>query len=79
MGYPGLLLLVGIIVLALMSAWRIRFATRGDPDLADIRIYASAVQMSLVAYVVGITFLHGQYLEMFWHLVGLGIAGPGVI
>jgi probable O-glycosylation ligase (exosortase A-associated) len=74
MGYPGLFLLVAIIVLALLSAWRIRASTRGDPELADIRVYASAVQMSLVAYVVGMTFLHGQYLEMFWHTIGLGVA-----
>jgi len=30
--------------------------------------------MSLVAYAIGITFLSGQYSEMFWHFIALGAA-----
>jgi probable O-glycosylation ligase (exosortase A-associated) len=74
MGYPGLVLMAAIIVNALHSAWRIRRKTRGDPALRDLRAYATAMQMTLVAYIVGNTFLSGQYNEMFWHFVGFGVA-----
>ncbi|MEZ5320111.1 MAG: putative O-glycosylation ligase, exosortase A system-associated [Vicinamibacterales bacterium] len=74
MGYPGLILMVTIIVGGLGSAWRIGRKARGDPALLDFRSYARAMQATLVAYVVGMTFLHGQYSEMFWHFVGLGVA-----
>jgi probable O-glycosylation ligase (exosortase A-associated) len=74
MGYPGLVLFVGIIVTAFLTCSRIRRATRGVAALRDIRSYAGAMQMSLIAYVVGMTFLPGQYNEMFWHLIGLTIA-----
>jgi hypothetical protein len=73
MGYPGLLLLVAIIGGGLFSTWRIRRRTKGDPALRDVRAYASAIIASLVAYAVGMTFLNGQYLEMFWHIVALGV------
>jgi len=74
MGYPGFILFVLIIGNGLYISWRIRWRARKDPALKDIKAYASAMQMSLVAYVVGNTFLNGQYNEMFWHMVGLGIA-----
>jgi probable O-glycosylation ligase (exosortase A-associated) len=74
MGYPGLILLVMTIVGGIWSAMLIRWRTRGDPELRDLRSYASAIMASLVAYVVGMTFLNGQYLEMFWHFIALGVA-----
>jgi putative inorganic carbon (hco3(-)) transporter len=74
MGYPGLLLFVSIILVALHMCRRIRLATRDNPDVRDIHSYAIALQTSFIAYIVGMTFLNGQYNEMFWHLVGLTIA-----
>jgi probable O-glycosylation ligase (exosortase A-associated) len=74
MGYPGLILLAAVILGALFSALRIRRRARGDPSQRDVQAYASALMASLVAYIVGMTFLNGQYLEMFWHLIALGVA-----
>lgn len=74
MGYPGLVLLVAVIVVALHTCRKVRRAVRGRPDLADLQSYAIALQTSFIAYVVGMTFLNGQYMEMFWHFVGLSVA-----
>jgi probable O-glycosylation ligase (exosortase A-associated) len=77
MGYPGLILLVGNLVVAFLTCWRIRRSARGDPDLKDFRAYAGAMQGTLVAYAVGVTFLNGQYHEMFWHMLGMTVALDG--
>lgn len=74
MGYPGLILLVAIILVALHTCRRVRRSVRGIPELADLQSYAVALQTSFIAYIVGMTFLNGQYLEMFWHFVGLTVA-----
>ena len=73
-GYPGLILFVLIIVSALYSLYSVRRRTKGVPEMKDARTYAAAMQMSLVAYIVGNTFLSGQYNEMFWHFIGLCVA-----
>jgi hypothetical protein len=52
----------------------VRLSTKGRADLADLRAYAGALQASFVAYIVGMTFLNGQYAEMLWHFVGLTVA-----
>lgn len=74
MGYPGLILMVAIILVALHTCRRVRLETRGKPDLRDLQAYAIALQTSFIAYIVGMTFLSGQYLEMFWHFIGLSVA-----
>jgi putative inorganic carbon (HCO3(-)) transporter len=74
MGYPGLVLFVLIVAGALHSSFRLSWRTRRHPAARDLRAYSSAMFASLVAYVVAMTFLSGQYLEMFWHLVGLSMA-----
>jgi probable O-glycosylation ligase (exosortase A-associated) len=76
MGYPGLVLLVAVIVVAFVTCWRVRRSAR-DPALKDFRAYAGAMQATLVVYVVGVTFLNGQYNEMFWHFIGLTVALDG--
>lgn len=73
-GYPGLVLFVLIILSALYNLWSIRRRTKHVPEMKDARTYAGAMQMSIVAYIVGNTFLSGQYLEMFWHFMGLCVA-----
>ena len=74
MGFPGLVLLVAVILVALQTCRKVRRAVRGRPDLGDLQSYGIALQTSFIAYIVGMTFLNGQYLEMFWHFVGLSVA-----
>jgi O-antigen ligase len=73
-GYPGLILFVLIVLLTLSSLYSIRRRTKDVPAMKDARIYAAGMQMSMVAYIVGDTFLAGQYNEMFWHFIGLCVA-----
>jgi probable O-glycosylation ligase (exosortase A-associated) len=74
MGYPGLMLLVSIILVSLQTCRRVRVGSKKRKDLRDLELYAIALQTSFVAYCVGMSFLNGQYVEMFWHYVGLTVA-----
>jgi O-antigen ligase len=73
-GYPGLILYLLIVLSALYALSSIRRRTKGLPEMQHARTYAAGMQMSLVAYIVGATFLSFQYNEMFWHLIGLTVA-----
>lgn len=74
MGYPGLIFFVLVVSMAILTSRQVRRRARGRPDGPALAAYASALQMSFVAYAVGDTFLHGQYTELFWHLIGMNIA-----
>lgn len=74
MGYPGLILLVAVIVATYYRCSQIARKARSNPETRDLASYAAAIQISLVAFAVGNTFLNGQYGENFWHLIGLAAA-----
>jgi putative inorganic carbon (hco3(-)) transporter len=78
MGYPGLLLIVTILLVAIANCRRILRSDRNDSEMFELRAYASALQASLVVFVVGGTFLNAQYSEMFWHFIALGTALTGI-
>jgi len=71
LGYPGLVLFVGLFASSLWSCWYVSFKCRRDPEKRDLRIYANALMASLAAYGVGGTFLPLQYNEMAWHFMAL--------
>ena len=73
LGYPGLLLFITNLALALLSCRRVRrhAAATGDEEL---RTYAIALEASFAAALVGGSFVSFQYNEMMWHFVGLSIA-----
>jgi len=73
LGYPGLLLFISILALALNSCRRVRKAAVAQ-GAANMAAYATAMQSSLIVYIVGGTFLSAQYSEMYWHFIGLTIA-----
>jgi O-antigen ligase len=73
MGYPGLILMIALLTNACVTVIRVRRKASRDPALADLKAYAGSLQMSLAAYIVGMTFLNGQYNEMLWHLLALGV------
>jgi putative inorganic carbon (hco3(-)) transporter len=74
LGYPGLILLLGNLLIALFSCWRVFRGTRDDPEKRELGLYANALLTSLIVFSVGGTFLSNQYNEMFWHFVGLSAA-----
>jgi probable O-glycosylation ligase (exosortase A-associated) len=74
LGIPGTSLFVLTIMLAFLGFRGIRRAPPGHPEIDAARPYAIALEMSLVAYLIGGTFLNGQYSELFWHMIGFSIA-----
>ena len=74
LGYPGFILFVSQVLLAFVAAWRARRVAALDPELADLRKFAFAIEAALVAFVIGGSFVPFQYNEMFWHVIGLSIA-----
>jgi probable O-glycosylation ligase (exosortase A-associated) len=74
MGYPGLTLFIGALLMALWSCSRVRARAKREPAQRELAIYANALTTSLIVFAVGGTFLSAQYTEMYWHLVGLTTA-----
>ena len=73
-GYARLTFFVSVFVLALTFARRPRRVALKNESLADVAKFATAVEASLMTYAAGACFVPVQYLEMFWHIVGLAIA-----
>jgi probable O-glycosylation ligase (exosortase A-associated) len=74
MGFPGLGLLLALILHALFTLQRTRRFARSDPQFEHLGIFATAVQTSLLVFVLGGSFLPAQYSEMLWHYLGLAAA-----
>ncbi len=74
LGYPGLVLLVSNLLMALFSCWRVFRMTKRDPDRRELAAYANALIASFCVFAVAGTFLSSQYNEMFWHFIGLSAA-----
>ncbi len=74
LGYPGLLLFVLQLILAFHACALARRAARRNAEHQVLARYAVALEAAFVAYAVGGTFLPFQYLEMYWHFIGLSIA-----
>ena len=77
LGVPGLLLFVALFVSAFKTCRRVLALTRANPEneaLEEIGKYASALRYSLIAFIVGGTFVSMQYNEMVWHLLALSFA-----
>jgi O-antigen ligase len=74
LGYVGASLFVLNFTLALHGTARVRRAAARKIVPAELGVFATALEASLVVFSVGGTFLSAQYIEMLWHLVGLSIA-----
>lgn len=74
LGYTGLLLFIGIVFLSWRACRRVRnLAKRGEIP-GPLGPYAIAIEASLLAFVVGGSFVSFHYNEMLWHFFGLSIA-----
>lgn len=79
MGYPGLILLIVLLIQGMYTGFKIRRFTKGRPQYGELRAYGNAMETSLYVYCVGGTFLNAQYSEMVWHFIGLSIALHGIL
>ena len=74
LGYPGLVLFLSIIFLSFRACRRVRgMAARGEIP-GPLGPYASGLEASLVAFVIGGSFVSFHYSEMLWHFFALTIA-----
>ncbi len=73
LGYPGIIIFVALLVRIFLSLRRSR-ANAILSGRTDLETYASSLEVSLVAFVVGGTFLTAHYLEMLWHFMALTVA-----
>lgn len=74
LGYPGLILFIAIILSSLYSCRRVRKAAERGEVPQGIAPYAVALESSLVAFIVGGSFVSFHYCEMLWHFFALTIA-----
>jgi probable O-glycosylation ligase (exosortase A-associated) len=72
-GYVGFSLYVAVFLHALWNCQRVRRLRSISDTHAELAAYAIAIEISLVVYFVGGTFLPLQYSEMAWHFVGLSV------
>jgi probable O-glycosylation ligase (exosortase A-associated) len=74
LGYPGLVVFALIVFGAMRACRRVRLAAkRGELD-GPLGAYAVGFESSLVAFIVGGSFVSFQYCEMLWHFFALSIA-----
>ena len=74
LGYPGLLLFILIVFGSLRSCRRVRKAAQRGEIAGPLGAYAIAFETSLVAFMVGGSFVSFHYNEMLWHYFALTIA-----
>ena len=74
LGYPGLLLFVTIVVSSLLTCRRVRLAARRGELPGPLGAYAIGLESSLVAFMIGGSFVSFQYCEMLWHFFALSVA-----
>jgi probable O-glycosylation ligase (exosortase A-associated) len=74
LGYPGLALLIVNMGMAWLACRRARRLKGDSKEHVQLREFANALEISLVAIAVGGTFVIFQYTELLWHVLGLSIA-----
>jgi putative inorganic carbon (HCO3(-)) transporter len=70
-GYVGFFLYLAIILAAFRACAQVRRLAFRNEALLDLGKAAIALDASLVAFIVGGSFVVFQYNEMLWHIIGL--------
>ena len=79
LGYPGLMVFIMSIAMAFLACRRTRRLAAALPDGRDLLYYSLALECSLVAFMVGGSFVSFQYNEMIWHVLGITMALDGIV
>lgn len=74
LGYTGLLLFVYIVGSSLFACRRVRNSAKRGEIPEEMAAYATGLESSLVAFIVGGSFVSFHYNEMLWHFCGLTMA-----
>ncbi|MGH7080584.1 MAG: putative O-glycosylation ligase, exosortase A system-associated, partial [Acetobacteraceae bacterium] len=68
-GFPAFFVWLGMLFLGFLNTRRIRRLARGDPKLAWAEDFARMAQVTLIAFVVGGTFLSMGYYDLYLSLL----------
>jgi probable O-glycosylation ligase (exosortase A-associated) len=79
LGYPGLAILVMLLVRVVLTARRARKAAKVRPDLHNIAVYATAFEAMVLVWSVGGTFITLQYKEFIWHVFALSMVVDALV
>jgi probable O-glycosylation ligase (exosortase A-associated) len=74
LGYVGFLLYILILGGAFLACARVRSLAAQRSLPSELNKSANALETSLIAFIVGGSFVPWQYNEMLWHVIGLSIA-----
>jgi probable O-glycosylation ligase (exosortase A-associated) len=74
LGYIGLALFLLIIASSLLACRKVRKAAKRGEISEELGAYATGLESSLVAFIVGGSFVSFHYCEMLWHFFGLTMA-----
>lgn len=72
-GWPGLLLLLLILLLAWLSLSKTIRLTHNDSNYSNQNLMARMLQVSLIAYASGGAFLSLAYFDLPWHIIAIAI------
>jgi putative inorganic carbon (hco3(-)) transporter len=73
-GWPGLIMFLMILFLMWRQLRRVIVITEKDPERADMNFLARMLQISIVAFMAGGSFLSLAYFDLAWHLMAISIA-----
>ncbi len=73
-GWPGLVMFLMILLLMWRQLRRVIVLTEHDPERADVNFLARMLQISIVAFMAGGSFLSLAYFDLAWHLMAITIA-----
>jgi O-antigen ligase len=78
LGYVGAALYGGILFSAVRSCQRVRKLVAPHPQLLPLSQSATALETSLIVFLVGGNFINIQFNEMLWHYIGFTIVLEGL-
>ena len=73
-GFVGLAMFVLIGTVAFFTCGRVRRNARGKPDQTFVFDLASSVQVSLVGFAVGGSFLNQAFYDLFWQILAIAVS-----
>ena len=73
-GYPGLVLFAVIVLSSVWACHRIRRMAHRNEIPPTLGRYATGIESSILAFMVGGSFVSFHYSEMLWHFFALTIA-----
>lgn len=73
-GFVGLTLFLTLALMAWNTASRIRKTAKGNPEISWMGDLAAMIQVSMVAYAVGGSFIGQAYFDLYYVLIALLVA-----